>query len=1350
MLVLPGTVALSDFKSAVLLRQIQEELPQVSSVASCFVHFVENADQESYELLSDVNSSERKILDSLLFYGPRNHTSTEQDVRLVKALSSNEPATNLLLVLPRPGTISPWSSKATNIAHMCNLETRVKRIERGVAYLLGGPSLSTSDIVKISDLIHDRMTQTIGCSIPEETSIFKQGQPAQLRIVELIGQERDSVAAKEKLVKANTELGLALAADEINYLVDAFVGDELSRNPTDVELFMFAQVNSEHCRHKIFNAEWTIDGEKREHSLFSMIRNTYKKHPEHVISAYSDNAAVLAGPKVNRFAAYAENQYGTVEEEVNLVCKVETHNHPTAVSPFPGAATGSGGEIRDEGAVGKGSKPKCGLTGFSVSNLLIPDFVQPWESDVGKPSHVASALDIMIQGPLGGAAFNNEFGRPNLTGYFRTFCEKVQCTNGEEEVRGYHKPIMIAGGMGNVRPAHQLKTSIHPGAKLIVLGGPSMLIGLGGGAASSMTSGSSSAELDFASVQRDNPEMQRRCQQVIDTCTSYGEQNPIESIHDVGAGGLSNALPEIVHDSDLGAVVHLRSILVDDPSMSPMEIWCNESQERYVLAVSADRLSAFEEIAKRERCPFAVVGEATEEKKFVLVDSLLGNTPIDLPMSILFGKAPKMTRKTETVKPARIKFDTSLASYLPASVGFESMLADAATRILHLPSVASKSFLITIGDRSVSGLVTRDQYVGPWQVPVADVAVTSTSYDTLTGEAMAMGERTPLALIDFVASAKMAVGETITNLVAANIDDIGKIRLSANWMSAAGHEGEGAGLYAAVEAIGLDLCPKLGISIPVGKDSMSMKMTWRENEKQTTVTAPLSLIITGFATVADVRKTLTPQLRTDVGRSKLVFIDLANGEQRMGGSALAQVYKQIGDEAPNVESPELLISFFKGMQSARSDEHKNLVLAYHDRSDGGLFATVVEMCFAGHTGASVQISPLGADPVAILFNEELGGVVQIQDERVDEFVRTMEEAGFPASNLHVIGTVNENGGDRITFSHLSQVLLSAPRVEYQRQWAETSYRMQALRDNSECAKQEYDNILDEKDPGHSFNLTFDPQENITTSLVKSLDYRPKVAILREQGVNGHIEMAYAFHKAGFTAVDVHMSDLLTGKVTLEDFKGIAACGGFSYGDVLGAGAGWSKSILLHSRARHEFENFFQKRQDTFALGVCNGCQFFSNLREIIPGAQNWPYFVRNQSEQFEARVCMVEVVENDKTKCVFFQGMEGSKFPISVAHGEGRAEFVKSDDLDVIHEQQLVAVRYVDNYGKVTERYPLNPNGSPLGVTGVTTPNGRVLAMMPHPERVIRKSTHSWYPQDFASDEGPWLRMFRNARCWVG
>ncbi|KAK9766336.1 phosphoribosylformylglycinamidine synthase [Basidiobolus ranarum] len=1351
MLVLPGTVALSDFKSAVLLRQIQEKLPQVTSVTSCFVHFVENVDQVSYELLNNVDSSERKILDNLLFYGSRAHTSTEQDVRLANAISSNEPLSNLLLILPRPGTISPWSSKATNIAHMCNLETIVKRVERGVAYLLEGPSLSKNDVVSISDLLHDRMTQTIGYSIPEESSIFKQGQPGPLRVVELIGEERSSAAAKEKLIKANVELGLALAADEINYLVEAFVGDELSRNPTDVELFMFAQVNSEHCRHKIFNADWTIDGEKRDHSLFGMIRNTYKQHPEHVLSAYSDNAAVLAGPKVDRFAAYSGNQYGTVEEEVNLVCKVETHNHPTAVSPFPGAATGSGGEIRDEGAVGKGSKPKCGLTGFSVSNLLIPDFVQPWEVDVGKPSHVASALDIMIQGPLGGAAFNNEFGRPNLTGYFRTYCEKVLCANGDEEIRGYHKPIMIAGGMGNVRPVHQLKTSIQPGAKLIVLGGPSMLIGLGGGAASSMTSGSSSAELDFASVQRDNPEMERRCQQVIDTCTSFGDQNPIESIHDVGAGGLSNALPEIVHDCDLGAVVQLRNILVDDPSMSPMEIWCNESQERYVLAVSLDKLSIFEEIAKRERCPFAVVGDVTEEKKFVLVDSLNGSTPIDLPMSILFGKAPKMSRTTETVKPPRAKFDTSLASYISVTSGIGAMLNDAATRVLNLPSVASKSFLITIGDRSITGLVTRDQFVGPWQVPVADVAVTSTSYDTITGEAMAMGERTPLALIDFVASAKMAVGETITNLVAANIDDIGKIRLSANWMSAAGHEGEGAGLYAAVEAIGLDLCPKLGISIPVGKDSMSMKMTWRENDKQTTVTSPLSLIITGFATVADVRKTLTPQLRTGLGRSTLVFIDLANGKQRIGGSALAQVYKQIGDEAPNVESPELLISFFKGMQAARNDEYKNLILAYHDRSDGGLFATVAEMCFAGHAGASIRLDSLGNDPVAILFNEELGGVVQILDEHVEEFVNIMKEAGFPTSNIHNIGTVNDNGSDRITFSHLNQVLLSADRVEYQRQWAETSYRMQALRDNSICAKQEYDGLLDVKDPGHSFDLTFNPDEDITTSLVKSLDYRPKVAILREQGVNGQIEMAYAFHKAGFTAVDVHMSDLLTGKVTLDDFKGIAACGGFSYGDVLGAGAGWSKSILLHSRARKEFENFFQNREDTFALGVCNGCQFFSNLREIIPGAQNWPYFVRNRSEQFEARVSMVEIVNNEKTKSVFFQGMEGSKFPIAVAHGEGHAEFVKSEDLNIIHEQQLVAVRYVDNYGKVTEEYPLNPNGSPLGVTGVTTPNGRVLAMMPHPERVIRKSTHSWYPlHDLESDDGPWLRMFRNVRCWVG
>lgn len=1031
--------------------------------------------------------------------------------------------------------------------------------------------------------------------------------------------------------------------------------------------------------------------------------------------------------------------------------QVETHNHPTAVSPFPGASTGSGGEIRDEGAVGQGSKPKAGLVGFTVSNLLIPDNIQPWETDFGKPHHVASAFNIMIEAPLGGAAFNNEFGRPALTGYFRTFAEKVPITEDVSEVRGYHKPIMIAGGVGSIRPMHVLKKPISPGAHLIVLGGPSMLIGLGGGAASSMASGQSSADLDFASVQRDNPEMQRRAQQVIDFCTALGEENPIESIHDVGAGGLSNALPEIVHDSDLGAEIELRNIPCDDNSMSPMEIWCNESQERYVLAVSPARLAVFKELCARERCPYAIVGKATAEKRLVVKDSLLGNVPIDLPMPVLFGKPPKMSRKTETLKPLRIPFDASLKSYLPHLETLNQVLSESASRVLQLPSVASKSFLITIGDRSITGLVARDQFVGPWQVPVADVAVTITSYGEhiLTGEAMAMGERTPLALLSPAASARMAVGECITNMAAANIPDISRIRMSANWMCAADHPGEGAGLYEAVQAIGLELCPQLGIAIPVGKDSMSMKMKWKEQDEQKEVTAPLSLIITGFAPVINNHKTFTPQLRNKPG-TVLCFIDLAQGKQRLGGSALAQVYKQIGDECPDVEDPTLLKNFFNAMQQVK-EGCNDLVLAYHDRSDGGLFATLAEMCFAGHVGAEVQLDEIvrSGDVVSCLFNEELGAVVQVEASRLNEFVSVLSQAGVPQQAIHNIGVVTpHNEEDVVAFKFGEQPVFAATRVEMFRLWSKTSYLMQAARDNADCALQEYDNVLDVNDPGMSFQLTFDPAADITAGLNGGSSRRPRVAILRDQGVNGQIEMAFAFHLAGFEAVDVHMTDIISGKVSLKDFVGIAACGGFSYGDVLGAGAGWAKSILLHPHARSEFAHFFNEREDTFALGVCNGCQFLSSLKELIPGAESWPRFVRNESEQFEARTCMVEIQD---TNCIFFDGMAGSKFPIAVAHGEGRVKFQSDADSARFAELELSAARYVDNYGQATERYPYNPNGSPGGVTAIRTPNGRVLAMMPHPERVVLKESHSWYPEDENWGQvGPWLRMFHNARKWVG
>ncbi|KAG0001096.1 hypothetical protein BGZ79_005102 [Entomortierella chlamydospora] len=1375
MLVLPGTQALSPFKANALLQQVQAAVPSVQSVSTRAVHFVQpkaDLDQATLtEFLTTSTTPERRILDTMFSSPSSVHVEDDKElINLITKQSSTDEGFNFFIVLPRVGTISPWSSKATNIAQMCNLERHVQRVERGQAYLIrtkDNKPLSEQEFRAIASLVHDRMTQDVLNVVPDEKVIFKQGTPGPLKTVELMGsnEERNPREARERLVKANKELGLALAEDEIDYLVAAFIGSSklssdscLARNPTDVELFMFAQVNSEHCRHKIFGADWTIDGEKKPHSLFGMIKNTHQLHPQHTLSAYSDNAAVLQGPKGHRFAPLPEDgyAYNLFEEEVHTVVKVETHNHPTAVSPFPGAATGSGGEIRDEGATGIGSKPKAGLTGFTVSNLLIPGHVQPWETDFGKPSHVASALDIMIQGPLGGAAFNNEFGRPAITGYFRTFLESVPGANGKDEIRGFHKPIMIAGGLGTIRPQHVHKNKIQPGAHLIVLGGPCMLIGLGGGAASSMTSGESSAALDFASVQRENPEMQRRCQQVIDNCTALGQKNPIQSIHDVGAGGLCNALPEIVHDCNLGAKIELRNVNNDDPSMSPMEIWCNESQERYVLAIGPENIEQFKAICERERCPYALVGVATAEERLVLTDNLLGTTPIDLPMSTLFGKPPKMSRTTTTVSPTRHAFDSSLKSYLPSLTQASELVTDAAHRVLRLPAVASKSFLITIGDRTITGMVARDQFVGPWQVPVADVAVTATSLGVSVGEAMAMGERPPIALISAAASARMAVGECITNMAAANIPTLGQIRMSANWMAAPDHEGEGSRLYEAVQAIGLDLCPALGVSIPVGKDSMSMKMKWKQDGEQIEVTAPLALNITGFGPVDDIHKTFTPELITDLAEpTVLILIDLANGKERLGGSALAQVYKQIGSEVPDVESAEVLKSFFKAIQSVRN--HGDLVLAYHDRSDGGLFATVAEMCFAGHVGAKVDLSSITQDAVAGLFNEELGAVIQVREADIEKLKSVFAEHNFPVESLKVIGQVNAKGDDSLVISHQGVQILESSRLELQRIWSETSYHMQAIRDNSECAQQEFDGILDAQDPGLSYRLTFNPAEEILSAKELELQNRPKVAILREQGVNGQIEMAYAFHAAGFTAVDVHMSDILTGKVTLKDFKGIAACGGFSYGDVLGAGSGWAKSILLHERARNEFYDFLTVRQDTFALGVCNGCQFLSQMRELIPGAEHWPYFKRNQSEQFEARFSMVELVNNATTSSttipsIFFEGMRGSMFPIAVAHGEGRAEFVNPSDLEALEAAGLIAASFVDNYGARTEQYPANPNGSPLGITAVQTPNGRVLAMMPHPERVTSREANSWYPRVEGAqwgEDGPWLRMFKNARKWV-
>lgn len=1358
MLVLLGSSSISAPKREALLQNIRKTTPVVVSVDAVWVHLVKCRTKKFEVELADTESSWRKVLDQLLAYGDNIQLSSTSD-----NLSKGQ---NIAYVIPRPGSISPWSSKATDIAGLCNLGAHIERLERGVAYVFtttNDQQLTPDDLTLFSNLIHDRMTQVVQLSPPQEDLIFAHHEPRPLVTVDL--QSATQTDPKSKLVAANKELGLALAADEIDYLVDAYISGPtaMGRNPTDAELFMFAQVNSEHCRHKIFNASWTIDDQPLDASLFQMIRNTEKISSTGTISAYSDNAAVLEGHPAPRFSVRKgyekgpnpglNHLYQSHEEDMPILIKVETHNHPTAVSPYPGAATGSGGEIRDEGAVGRGSKPKAGLAGFTVSNLLIPGFEQPWETDFGRPSHIASALDIMIEGPIGASAFNNEFGRPALTGYFRTFSESVPLSadGSKREVRGYHKPIMIAGGYGNVRPQFARKAPFKPGAKIVVLGGPGLLIGLGGGAASSQVSGASSAELDFASVQRDNAEMQRRCQQVIEACVSLDDENPIQSIHDVGAGGLSNALPELVHDSGLGARFEIRDVLVADTSMSPMEIWCNESQERYVLAVSEEGIEEFERIARRERCPFSVVGVATAEEELVVTDRLLGGDVIRLKMNTLFGKPPRMSRKDVHREIERVEFDESLAAYLPPSVSsLKERLDLAVQRVLRLPSVGSKSFLITIGDRTITGLVTRDQMVGPWQVPVADVAVTRSSYgfDTISGEAMAMGERTPLALLDAAASARMAVAESLTNIAAASIADISRVKLSANWMCAASKEGEGTALYEAVRAIGMELCPALGVGIPVGKDSMSMSMKWREGAQQKEVSAPLSLIITAFAPVKDIRRTWTPQLRTDVGEpTALIFFDLAGGKTRLGGSALAQVFKEVGTRAPDVEDPMVVKAFFQGCQEVKVKK-PGLVLAYHDRSDGGLFTTVVEMCFAGRVGVEISLDSLQSkeSAVAVLFNEELGAVFQVKESEIQTLSSVFVGAGFPSTSIHVLGRVN-SGEQTVAIIHGGETIFKANRADLQQAWGETSYRMQTIRDDATAAKEEFDLIKDDSHSGLRYDLTFSYEPS------RDLFRRPKIAILREQGVNGQVEMAWAFTVAGFDSIDVHMSDILSGAVSLTDFRGLAACGGFSYGDVLGAGKGWAHSALLNDTARKEFVNFFN-RDNTFALGVCNGCQFLSHLREIIPGAQDWPDFKPNRSERFEGRVSMVEIVDNEVTKkSPFLSHMAGSKLPVAVAHGEGRASFSREGQKETLEAQGLVALRYVDSKGIATEIYPLNPNGSPGGVTGVQTPDGRVLALMPHPERVVTLESNSWYPPEFADTwkgTGPWFRLFQSARVWCG
>ncbi|MCB1865380.1 MAG: phosphoribosylformylglycinamidine synthase [Chromatiales bacterium] len=1285
-----GRAALSPFRLARLADRIERATGQRPDISARFVHFVESS--------RALDAAESAIIERLLDYGP-DYRQDEVDAPL-------------RLVVPRPGTISPWSSKATDIAHNAGL-AQVVRMERGTVYRVAG--VTEAHAVTVDALLHDRMTETVFDDLDAAARLFHHTEPQPFSTVDLLGGGRAA------LIDADRRYGFALSADEIDYLVGRF--SALGRNPTDVELMMFAQANSEHCRHKIFNAEWAIDGVDQGESLFGMIRNTSKLSPYGLLSIYRDNAAVFAGPRALRFRPDPQTgEYRAREDELHILFKAETHNHPTAIAPHPGAATGSGGEIRDEGATGRGGKPKAGWCGFSVSNLRLPGFEQPWETDFGRPGRIVSALDIMLEGPIGAAAFNNEFGRPNLAGWFRTYEAEVPGPHGPE-LRGYHKPIMLAGGVGSVRDGLVEKGRLAPGAPVVVLGGPAMLIGLGGGAASSMLSGASSADLDFASVQRGNPEMQRRCQEVIDRCCELGDESPIVSIHDVGAGGLSNALPELVNDSGRGARFELREVPNDEPGMTPLELWCNEAQERYVLGIDAERLAVFEALCARERAPYAVIGHAGAEQDLVVDDRFFDHRPIDIPLSLLFADTPRMRRDVHHFSFPKPEIDTGRIT-----------LEKAAERVLRLPAVADKTFLITIGDRSVTGLVARDQMAGPFQVPVADCAVTLADYHGHAGEAMALGERTPLALVHAPAAARMAVGEAITNLLSAPIERLGDVRLSANWMAAAGHPGDDAALFDSVRAVGLELCPALGIAIPVGKDSMSMKTVWEHGGERREMTAPVSLIVSAVAPVTDARRALTPALRLDCGDTDLVFVDLGKGRQRMAASAYAQVTGQLGHHGPDLDDPHALAALFDVVQEMNADD---LLLACHDRSDGGLFACVGEMAFAAHVGVDIDLDDLGDDDVSALFCEELGVLLQVRHHDTDEVLDRLADAGL-ARHSFVLGTTNDD--DVIRFLRGDNAVLARARCEWQRLWSETSCLMQRLRDNTECAAQAFARVV-EDDPGLHAKLTYDPDFDTTAPYI-GVGAAPRVAVLREQGVNGQIEMAAAFDRAGFTAVDVHMSDIIAGRVDLGGFHGLAACGGFSYGDVLGAGEGWAKTILFNDRARDGFEQFFA-RTDSFALGVCNGCQMLSNLRELIPGSAHWPHFVRNFSEQFEARLVMVEV---QKSASVLLRDMAGSRMPIVVAHGEGRAEF--RDPAQLVAAEPHVALRYVDHWGRTAETYPSNPNGSPHGITGLTSTDGRVTIMMPHPERVFRSVQFSWCPPDWG-EASPWLRMFRNARTWL-
>ena len=1342
MLILPGSNALSAFRSQRLLSQLQAVAPSIAAVEGRFYHFIDTS--------APLTTDDTSRLAAMLTYGEPAPEALYEGV------------TEAFFVIPRLGTISPWASKATDIAHNCGM-AHVHRIERGIGYtvvlksgILGSSfgaakKLASEELDAVSALLHDRMTESVLRSADDAQHLFRELAGKQLESIDVLGLGR------EALVRANTELGLAMSIDEVDYLHEAFT--KAQRNPTDVELMMFAQANSEHCRHKIFNADWTIDGVKQDKSLFGMIKNTHQLNPRGTVVAYSDNSSIIEGATVTRFFPRKGEEYGASTELVHTLMKVETHNHPTAISPFPGASTGAGGEIRDEGATGRGAKPKAGLAGFTVSNLAIPDAVRPWEnaSDVtatervetayGKPERIASPLQIMIDGPIGGAAFSNEFGRPVLGGYFRAYEQNVGAAGA---VYGYHKPIMIAGGIGSISAKHTHKDEIPVGSLLVQLGGPGMRIGMGGSAASSMATGTNTADLDFDSVQRGNPEMERRAQEVINGCWQLGENNPIISIHDVGAGGLSNAFPEIVNDAKRGAIFDLRKVPLEESGMAPKEIWSNESQERYVMAIAPGDLATFAALCERERCPFAVVGTATEERQLRLIDDQATDaanaSPVDMPMDVLLGKPPKMLRDVAHVKHSFAPVDLT---------GIE--LKEAVRRVLLNPTVADKSFLITIGDRTVGGMTVRDQMVGPWQVPVADCAVTAMAYEGFLGEAMAMGERTPLAVIDAAASGRMAVGEAITNIAAAPIADISDIKLSANWMAACGQPGQDAALFDTVKAVGMELCPALGVSIPVGKDSLSMRTTWSDDGESKAVISPVSLIVSAFAPVTDVRRSLTPQLRTDVGDTALILIDLGRGKNRLGASILAQVTQQLGDAVPDVDSAQDLKAFFVAIQQLNS---AGKLLAYHDRSDGGLFGTLAEMAFAGRAGVSVNLDILTMEgehssdwgdaknwagqvaerrnemTLRALFSEELGAVIQVRAEDKSAVMTVLRDQGLGACS-HIIGKLNERGA--IEFTRDAKVIYNETRSSLHRLWSDTSWRIARLRDNPACADAEYDRLLDETDPGLRPKITFDLAENVAAPFIAG-GVRPRVAILREQGVNSHIETAWAMHQAGFNAIDVHMSDLIAGRARLDDFHGVIAVGGFSYGDVLGAGEGWAKTILFNPQLSDAFAKFFA-RQDTFGLGVCNGCQMMSNLKSIIPGAHAWPKFTRNKSEQFEARFGMVEVLDSPS---IFFAGMAGTQAPIAIAHGEGFADFSLTGDINAANK----AMRFIDNHGQATETYPFNPNGSPGGLTSVTTDDGRFTVLMPHAERVFRGVVHSWAPESWG-DESPWMRMFRNARKWV-